>query len=391
MAVLLESTVLSKGVDVTLKIAVLWSHLPGYAYACITELSAMLGDNLWYASLGPPPCYLTAGDSLKRPTITIFSREGNAQNIAENILQQLNAFQPQVFLATGWALPAVRFVAQHLKRRGVLTVCMADTPWLGKVRQIIRCVAGRWLLHQCYDALFVPGACAVPVAHLAGFSGPRLWQNLYSGDTQTFSALTETRLEDARSSGSWPQRFLFVGRLAPEKNITGLVAAYRDYRDSVSRPWPLYCIGDGPLREFVEKTENAVCLGWAEPARVAAVMAESGCLILPSTYEPWGVVVHEAACAGLPLILSRDVGAGADLMRDGYNGRFIDANDPVDFANGLRWVAAYPKPWLLGMRSYEMSRQFSPALWSANVIQKASELLARRAHGHFRQQCKTYV
>ena len=382
MTVSLESTVLSKGLNATLKIAVLWSHLPGYAYACITELSAVLGNNLWYASLGPPPRYLAAADSSKMSKVRIFPREGNAQKITENILQQLNAFQPQVFLATSWALPAVRLIAGRLKRRGVLTVCMADTPWSGKMRQIIRCIAGRWLLHQCYDVLFVPGVRAVRLAHLAGFNGPMLWQNLYCGDTQTFSARTETRLEDARSSGSWPQRFLFVGRLAPEKNISALVAAYKNYRDSVSQPWPLYCIGDGPLRESVEKTKNIVCLGWAEPARVATLMAQSGCLILPSTYEPWGVVVHEAACAGLPLILSRDVGAGADLMRDGYNGRLIDANDPVDFANGLRWVAAHPKPWLLGTHSYQMSRQFSPALWSANVIQKASELLARRAHEH---------
>ena len=47
---------------------------------------------------------------------------------------------------------------------------------------------------------------------------------------------------------------------------------------------------------------------------------KSGCFIVPSHWEPWGVVVHEFGLAGLPLILSNKVGARSTFLIDNYNG-----------------------------------------------------------------------
>jgi len=38
------------------------------------------------------------------------------------------------------------------------------------------------------------------------------------------------------------------------------------------------------------------------------MLENSGCFILPSRYEPWALVIHEAACAGLPIICTNVCG-----------------------------------------------------------------------------------
>jgi glycosyltransferase involved in cell wall biosynthesis len=46
-------------------------------------------------------------------------------------------------------------------------------------------------------------------------------------------------------------------------------------------------------------------------------------LALPSDYEPWALVINEAAAAGLPSVSSDVVGATAELVRNGVNGRLF--------------------------------------------------------------------
>lgn len=49
--------------------------------------------------------------------------------------------------------------------------------------------------------------------------------------------------------------------------------------------------------------------------------------MLPSRFEPWGVVVHEFAAAGFPLICSNAVGANSAFLEDGINGYVFETNN----------------------------------------------------------------
>jgi glycosyltransferase involved in cell wall biosynthesis len=51
--------------------------------------------------------------------------------------------------------------------------------------------------------------------------------------------------------------------------------------------------------------------------------------VLPSAFEPWGLVVNEALCFGLPVITSDKVGATGDLVQEGINGFIYPAGDVV--------------------------------------------------------------
>jgi len=63
-------------------------------------------------------------------------------------------------------------------------------------------------------------------------------------------------------------------------------------------------------------------------------------LILPSSFEPWGLVCNEAMCFGLPVIVSDRVGAAADLVRDGVNGFTYPFGDVEALADRLQTVLA---------------------------------------------------
>jgi glycosyltransferase involved in cell wall biosynthesis len=80
---------------------------------------------------------------------------------------------------------------------------------------------------------------------------------------------------------------------------------------------------------------------------------------LLSSREPWGVVVNEAASCGLPLVLSDQVGAAHDLLRNGENGTLVATGDVAAAAAAIRGLATDPALRLAqGARSRELMRDW---------------------------------
>ena len=127
---------------------------------------------------------------------------------------------------------------------------------------------------------------------------------------------------------------LFVGRLSPEKGISALLGAWRDL------DVPLRLVGDGPLREHIEKAANPqiVMLGRKTPAEVAMEMAQATVLIMPSAWpENCPMVILEAFCQSLPVIASR-IPAIEEIVEDGASGLLFTQRDPDDLAAKVRWA-----------------------------------------------------
>jgi glycosyltransferase involved in cell wall biosynthesis len=119
------------------------------------------------------------------------------------------------------------------------------------------------------------------------------------------------------------QNFFFIGRLRKSKGIDLLINAYQLYRDTVKQPWGLMVAGTGGMTSAVEGIAGIKYLGFIPPNRLPINMEMVRCLILPSRFEPWGVVIHEASAAGLPIIASYTCGATTAFVRDGVNGYII--------------------------------------------------------------------
>jgi glycosyltransferase involved in cell wall biosynthesis len=101
--------------------------------------------------------------------------------------------------------------------------------------------------------------------------------------------------------------------------------------------------GDGPLRAPLEKQAKAIgiservrILGFVNQTGLPGVYVASDLLVLPSEYEPFGVVVNEAMLCGCPAVVSDSVGAKYDLIREGKTGGVFPCGDIDALANILR-------------------------------------------------------
>ena len=100
-----------------------------------------------------------------------------------------------------------------------------------------------------------------------------------------------------------------------------------------------------------------------------AAFAASRFLVLPSTFEPWGVVVHEAVASGLGVICTDKVGAGDYLVEDRCNGRVLPAADAGSLRDAMVWAHDRTPPELgdVRSRSLELAARYSPDRWAATV------------------------
>ena len=129
---------------------------------------------------------------------------------------------------------------------------------------------------------------------------------------------------------------LYVGRLAPEKNLECLVrAAAALPEDAV-----LVIAGSGSLGPELQDLAvrlkvSAIFTGWLEGERLAAWYNLADVFVLPSLVEPFGAVVNDALAAGCFCLVSGRCGS-ACLVRRGWNGELFDPEDEKGLASLLR-------------------------------------------------------
>ncbi len=354
------------------RIAVFWSRLPAYAFASLQSLQDKLGESLRVFSLGEPPAYFGETPEWKNSGIRTLPRRPFDTDLITKIMAEMDDFRPDFAFLTGWSLPCVRQLAPALKSRKVFTVCMSDTPWQGNMRQFLRGLLGRRMIRNWYDAMWVPGERGRLLAEFAGFHPDRVWMNLYCADVDGFCHPGESNPQRNRE-------FLFTGRLVPAKNIRLLARAYSVYRNRVDDPWSLRIVGEGEERHHLEGIPGVVFEGRKSQEESAKIMAAASCFILPSIYEPWGVVVHEAAASGLPLILSHRVGSGPEFLRDGINGRMVNAANPDEMAGAMIWIHNSGKIEEMGGISRRFATVLTPVRWADYVTMKCREQMKRNA------------
>ncbi len=133
----------------------------------------------------------------------------------------------------------------------------------------------------------------------------------------------------------------FTARLAQVKRPDLLIDAFT--RIAKDRPeWDLLMVGGGPLegqlRERVpgELHDRVHWVGFQDGIeRLAALYKCSDVYVLPSDYEPWAVTVLEACACGLAMVSSDVVGAAAEVVIDGVNGRQFRAGSVDSLAGAL--------------------------------------------------------
>lgn len=134
---------------------------------------------------------------------------------------------------------------------------------------------------------------------------------------------------------------LFVGRLEYEKGIQDAIAALPRIRRSHPGT-TLVIAGEGTqyewLRELTVKhrvSRAVTFLGKLEHDELIGWLHGADAIVLPSRYEPFGIIALEAAAAGTPLVTSTAGGLGEAVV-DGETGLSFEPGDVAGLANSVR-------------------------------------------------------
>jgi glycosyltransferase involved in cell wall biosynthesis len=119
-----------------------------------------------------------------------------------------------------------------------------------------------------------------------GFGNLALWE--HGVDTRLFRPRVKQPLPDARPI------WLYVGRVAPEKNIEAFLG--------LDLPGTKYVVGDGPsLPELRRRYPEARYLGCKTGEDLAKIYANADVFVFPSLTDTFGNVILEALASGLPV------------------------------------------------------------------------------------------
>jgi len=132
----------------------------------------------------------------------------------------------------------------------------------------------------------------------------------------------------------------YAGRLVYEKGVQDLVAAVPALR-AAHPGLRLVIAGDGPYKPELQRTiadhglEHAVRFsGFLGAGQLPALMAATDTLVVPSIYEPFGMVALEGASAGAPLAVAR-TGGLAEIVEPGVTGVTFPAKNPEALAGSV--------------------------------------------------------
>jgi glycogen(starch) synthase len=132
----------------------------------------------------------------------------------------------------------------------------------------------------------------------------------------------------------------YAGRLVYEKGVQHLIAALPRLRQT-HPGLRMVVAGDGPYRAELEAAADALDLdeavtfaGFLGGHDLTALMGASDCYVVPSIYEPFGMVALEAAAVGTPVAVA-DTGGLAEIVEHGVTGVKFAPQDPDALADAV--------------------------------------------------------
>lgn len=347
-----------------MKIAFCWTSVSGYMASGWQAMHRSPNINLKVFSHAQANHYQFENEALMRgldwTTIDPNSADGFNQ-----LKSGLDAFSPDIIIFSGWTTKACRklpFLKLASKPKLYMVI---DTQWTGTLRQRLAPLALRRITKNI-AGIIVPGKRGIAYAQRLGFHGDNIILGLYPFDDTIYKPIKPLEASCKKS-------FAFIGRYHPVKGIETLVQAYSAYRDLVSDPWELVVCGSGPLKSHFEGVEGIIDYGFTQPKDIPDRLKSSQCFVLPSTYEPWGVVLAEACGMGLAVIATDVVGATTDLVANTENGWLIPPENTQALTQAL--CAAHNAKNMSDYREKSLIRaqSFRASSWPDRILSQITK------------------
>src|SRR5258706_4881795 len=176
--------------------------------------------------------------------------------------------------------------------------------------------------------------------------------------------------------------FLYVGKFTSGKGPVDFVRAIGEAKRR-GFPGEGLMVGDGPLRPECEQIVKEAGLpirftGFLNKSIIEEGYFASDVLVLPGS-ETWGLVVNEAMTCGLPCIVSDQVGAGPDLVKQDQTGSVFRVGDVAELASLMCRYAEDPaKIKKMGDSARQLVAKYSISAAVNGVIEALDAIQRRR-------------
>lgn len=324
------------------------------------------------------------------PYKVLFDRSLDSVGFQERrkaLLKAFDDYQPTILNITGyfdWAQVLLMFYA---RAKGVKVVLSSESSSMDNSRSAIKENIKKFIVSRA-NAFFCFGKTSADYLLSLGVKPSKIAvRNAAVIDEDLIREnydRARSEMPSHKSTEADTRKFIYVGRLAPEKNLEMLIRAYGAvHKTAKDESWKLLIVGDGPLRENLEtqvadsgQTDNIIFAGGFPWHQVPGWLAKSDVLILPSKSEPWGLVVNEAMVCGMPVIVSENCGCAEDLVKNDVNGFTFDPEEQLQLESALRFFINNPEHILsMGKESLKLIAPFSSktvAYEMANCYKKLS-------------------
>jgi len=341
-----------------MKVLFLYTELADYFLKCCEELtkSAEVHIIRW-------PVNKEAPFEFKYPEkIKVYDK--NKYNFSE--LEKLTAsMQPDMIICSGWIdKDYLKLTKPYFKK--IPTVLTCDTHWRGDLKQYIAVVLSRFFLLNTFSQAWVPGIPQTGYLKKLGFKTEVISQGFYCCDLPRFNKIYENQIKQKRAE--FPKRFLYVGRYYSFKGIEELWQAFIELQKEEASEWELWCLGAGNLKPA--EHPKIKHFGFVQPKDLEPILEKTGVFVLPSRFEPWGVVVQEYAAAGFPMLLSMAVGAREAFLEEGSNGYSFPPQNVSLLKKELKKIMNLSSKELILMseRGHIQAQKITPEKWAGTVL-----------------------
>ena len=290
----------------------------------------------------------------------------------------LQKYRPKAVVVSGYTHPGMIAATRWAKKKGLPHVLLFVSTALDHPRFWWRECFKRLFLRGRFSHFAVAGHRSFEYARNLGMPKDKIsviGNVVDNGKIMELAGVFRSAKATFRKEFSLPENFfLYVGRLSREKNVVTLVDAFSDYLSSGGR-WDLVIIGSGPDETILKNHANSKVkrdihfLGWKQFDELIAHYALANALILPSLSETWGLVVNEAMCCGLPVLVSRNCGCEPELCHDGVNGFTFDPLERNSLTQSmLRLSSGKFDVNRMGKKSVEIISSHTTMSWAQGLL-----------------------
>lgn len=200
-------------------------------------------------------------------------------------------------------------------------------------------------------------------------------------DTESFSP--KKRSESLRNSWQASKDelvFMYVGRIAPEKNLALAVEAFNTIRQYTQKT-KLVLVGDGPIRKQLEQENpDFIFCGMKTGDELYEHYASGDVFLSPSITETFGNTVLEAMASGLA-VLSYDYAAAREHIIHQENGVKAPLEDKQAFINQAIWLVQNPeKRKTIAHQAHTSIQQYSWKRISHNLLSILYQSIEEQDH-----------